>query len=625
MDWRENTRYATFTRRSALISAGTLAIFSGLFARLYHLQVIKADEYATLAEENRVSVRKLAPLRGRILDRFGVELAGNRQNYSVVIVPEQAGDAKAVLDRLIAILPRLESERERVLREIKRNRAFIPVTVAENLSWDEFAALNLNAPDLPGVLPDVGETRDYPFGADLAHVVGYVAKVSEADLDNDPILLLPGFRIGKSGIERTIDKALRGAAGTSRVEVNAYGRVIRELQRRDGAPGRDAVLTLDMGVQSFATERLRGQSAAAVVLDVTNGDVLAFVSSPGFDPNVFNVGLSSAQWKALTEDPLKPLLDKVIAGQYAPGSTFKIVTALAGLHYGVIKPEDKVYCTGRIFLGNHAFHCWKKEGHGSMNLRLGLKHSCDVYFYEVARRLGVDRIATIAEKMGFGQDNGLELPNVKTGIVPSSGWKIATTGVPWQGGETLITGIGQGYLLATPLQLAVMVARVANGGLNIRPHLLRSVGPELKGRALPEPLGLDPTHLALVRDGMNAVSNEPGGTAFGSRIADLPGLALAGKTGTTQVRRITKAERDKGVIKNEDLPWEQRDHSLFVAFAPVKAPRYGIAVVVEHGGAGSKAAAPAARDIMREVLIRDPARRTPLSPVAAASSSSRAG
>jgi penicillin-binding protein 2 len=511
------------------------------------------------------------------------------------------------------------------LREIKRNRAFMPVTVAENLTWDEFAAVNLNAPDLPGVQPDVGETRAYPFGADLAHVVGYVAKVAEADLEDDPLLMLPGFRIGKSGIERTIDKPLRGRAGTSRVEVNAYGRVIRELDRREGRPGRDAVLTLDMAVQSVATERLRGQSAAAIVLDVTNGDVLAFVSSPGFDPNVFNVGLTGTEWKALTQDPLNPLLDKVIAGQYPPGSTFKIVTALAGLTYGAIKPTDTVFCSGQTYLGNHVFHCWKKGGHGSMNLHLGIKNSCDVYFYEVARRTGVDRIAAVAQKLGLGQDSGLELPNVKTGIVPSSGWKIATTGVPWQMGETLITGIGQGYLLATPLQLAVMVSRLANGGFKVRPHLLRSVGPEFKGREAPESLGFDPAHLALVRDGMNAVSNEPGGTAFGSRIADLPGLTLAGKTGTAQVRRITMAEREKGVIKNEDLPWEQRDHALFVAFAPVAAPRYGIALVIEHGGGGSKAAAPVARDIMREVLIRDPARRAAMSPVADAGSAREAG
>jgi penicillin-binding protein 2 len=625
MDWRENTRYAMFTRRSALISTATLGIFSGLFARLFHLQVTKAKEYAKLAEENRVSVRLLAPLRGRIFDRFGVELASNRQNYSVVIIPEQAGDAKAVLDRLIAVVPRLEAERERVLREIARKRAFMPVTVAENLSWDEFSAINLNAPDLPGVQPDVGETRAYPFGADLAHVVGYVARVSENDLEDDPVLMLPGFRIGKSGIERTIDKDLRGKAGVSRVEVNAYGRVIRELKRREGTPGEAAVLTLDMAIQSFATERLRDQSAAAVVLDITNGDVLAFVSSPGFDPNVFNVGLTNAAWKALIEDPYNPLLDKVIAGQYPPGSTFKIVTALAGLTYGAIKPEDTVYCTGQIFLGNHAFHCWKKGGHGRVNLRSGIKQSCDIYFYEVARRTGIDNLAAMARTLGLGQDNGLELPNVKTGIVPSRGWKIATTGVSWQGGETLITGIGQGYLLATPLQLAVMVARLANGGLAVQPHLLRSVGAALKGHEQPKSLGLDPKNLALVREGMNAVSNEPGGTAYGSRIADLPGLALAGKTGTAQVRRITKAERDKGVIKNEDLPWAQRDHALFVAFAPVAAPRYAIAVVIEHGGGGSKAAAPVARDIMREVLIRDPARRTPLSPLANAASPVEAG
>lgn len=616
MNRNDNTRYAIFSRRGAILSAGTLGLFAALTGRLYQLQVTHADDYARLAEENRVNLEPLAPLRGRILDRFGVELAANRQNFRVVIVPEKAGDAKAVLERLIALVPRLESERARVLREMARNRKFVPATVAENLSWEEFASINFHAPELPGVLPDVGSTRSYPFGPDLAHVVGYVSRVAENDLEDDPVLRVPGFRIGKSGIERTIDRELRGAVGEKRVEVNAYGRVIRELSRTEGRPGQDAVLTLDMGIQELAAQRVRGESASVVVLDITNGDVLALVSAPGFDPNWFNVGLSRTQWTGLRDDKYNPLTNKVIAGQYPPGSTFKMVTALAALEQNAVKTDERIFCGQRIWLGNHAFHCWKKGGHGAVDFHGGIKYSCDIYFYEMARRIGVDAIAATARKLGLGEDYGFELPNTKSGNVPTMGWKLATTGVPWQAGETLITGIGQGYLLTTPLQLAVMTARLANGGKWIKPHLLRSVG--LTSRQPPEAqsLGIDEGHMKLVLDGMNGVSNEPGGTAYGSRISDLGELTLAGKTGTAQVRRISKAERATGVLKNEELPWELRDHALFVAFAPVIAPRYSIAVVVEHGGSGSKAAAPIARDIMREVLIRDPARRPALAPIA---------
>lgn len=625
MDWRDNTRYAVFTRRTAIMGVATSALFAGLIARMYKLQVTDAAQYAELAEENRVSVRLLAPPRGRILDRFGVELAANRQNFRALLIPEQADDYLTVLDRFYQLVPRVADERDRVLKEIARNRKFMPSTIAENLSWDEFAAINFYAPDLPGVQPDVGHTRDYPYGPDLAHVVGYVAKVAEDDLGNDPLLRLPGFRIGKSGIERTIDKPLRGKAGASRVEVNAYGRVIRELQRNEGTPGDDAVLTLDMDIQSYATERVKGESASVVVMDIHSGDIYALVSAPGFDPNVFNVGISRADWKELVENPYKPLTNKVIQGQYPPGSTFKPVTALATLASGVARPEETVFCSGAMTLGNHQFHCWKKGGHGAVNLHLGIKYSCDIYFYEMARRLGVDRIAEMAKRMGLGEDYGLELPNVKDGNVPTSGWKLATTGVSWQQGETLITGIGQGYLLATPLQLAVLAARLSNGGKKVVPHLLRSVGAKSYLKPEPEDLGINADHLARVMDGMDAVSNEIGGTAYRSGIHDLGDLTLAGKTGTAQVRRITMAERDKGVLKNEDLPWIQRDHALFIAFAPVIAPQYAICVVVEHGGGGSKVAAPIARDIMRETLVRDPARKAPMQPIAARQPTTREG
>jgi penicillin-binding protein 2 len=626
MDWRDNTRQSVFTRRATVLSGATMLMFGGLGARLFQLQVTDAAQYRQAAEENRVSIRLLAPQRGRILDRFGTELASNRQNFRVIISPEQAGrDTEKVLARLNDIVPRLAGERDRVLKEISRNaRTLNPVMIAENLSWEEFAIINFHSPELPGILSDVGSTRDYPYGSQLSHVLGYVAKVAENDMEDDPLLRLPGFRIGKNGIEKTIDKDLRGKAGESHVEVNAYGRVMRELKRDEGDAGDDAVLTLDMDIQSFAAERMKDDSGSCVVIDLTNGDVLALMSSPGFDPNFFNTGLSRTQWKQLIDDPYHPLINKAIGGLYPPGSTFKLVTALGALIHNVVDLNEQIYCSDHVALGNHLFHCWKKGGHGSLNFHGGIKNSCDIFFYEMARRLGVDRIADLAHKLGLGLEPGIELPNAKSGIVPSTGWKVATTGQSWQLGETLITGIGQGYLTTSPLQLAVMTARLVTGK-KLHPHLIRSIGPRSAEPESFEDLGFDMKLAARVMDGMNGVSNEPGGTAYGSRIADLGPLTLAGKTGSAQVRRITMAERATGVIKNDDLPWEQRDHALFVCFAPVIAPRYAMCVVIEHGGSGSHAAAPVARDIMREVLIRDPASKKPLAPIARAETRSKVG
>ncbi|MBI1239744.1 MAG: penicillin-binding protein 2 [Alphaproteobacteria bacterium] len=616
-DGRDHVRFKTFSRRSLILSGGTLALFSGLLARMYQLQVLEQDRYATLAEDNRINMELLAPLRGRILDRFGVPLATNRQNYRVILIPEQTDSVERALDRVSQYIILGAPQREKILKEVRRNPRFVPITVAENLSWEEFAAINFHAPELPGFILDAGETRDYPYADKLSHILGYVAAVSEKDLaDPDPVLRIPGFRIGKLGIERQVDPALRGKAGVRQVEVNASGRKIRELSRRVGEPGDDVVLTLDMEIQKFAQARLAEEAAACVVMDVHSGDVLALVSNPGFDPNEFNRGISHASYQALLSDPKLPLINKAIAGQYPPGSTFKPLVALAALENNVISPETAIHCSGATWLGNHAFHCWKKGGHGAMNLIGGLKHSCDIYFYELARRLGIDRIEEMCHRFGLGETFKFEVPGEKTGLVPSRGWKQATTGQSWQQGETLITGIGQGYVLTTPLQLCVMTARLANGGRKVMPHIFRSVGAESHVRPEADLMGLSDRALQLVMNGMNAVTNE-GGTAARSRI-DIEGFEMAGKTGTSQVRRITREERARGVIKNEDLPWERRDHALFIAYAPVAAPRYAISLIVEHGGSGSKAAAPPARDIMLLTLQRDPSRMEAIPPIARA-------
>jgi penicillin-binding protein 2 len=598
-DAKDNSRYATFSRRTLILSGGMASVFALLAGRLYQLQIVDGSLYLTLAESNRISDRLLAPPRGRVMDRFGVILAGNRRNYRTLIVPEQTSGLEAALEMLARVIPLPDHQRVRILKEAQTNPPFVPIVVAENLAWDDFARLNLDLPYLEGVQTDVGETRDYPFGDELSHVLGYVALVSpedkkEAARPDDPLLSLPGFRIGKRGVERAFEGGIRGAAGTSRVEVNAHGRVIRELQRMEGTPGSDLYLTIDRELQSFVHQRLKDESAACTVMDVETGDVLALVSTPGYDPNGFNVGLSNDEWKNLTDDPYKPLLNKVLSGAYPPGSTFKIAVALSALENGTITPDTAFVCRGYVTVGGRRFHCWRRGGHGRLDLHLGIKNSCDCYFYEVVRRLGIDALQAGARKLGLGEATGIEIPGERTGLIPTREWKRANFNEGWQQGDTINAGIGQGFILATPLQLCTMAARLA-GGKEVSPRIVHGHG-EVR---VPVPsLGISEESLAAVQGGLNAVMNEPGGTAYRSRISE-PEFAFAGKTGTAQVRRITAQERATGVRRNDQLPWELRDHALFVAFAPVVNPRYALSVVIEHGSSGSGVAAPVARDILR--------------------------
>jgi len=573
---RDSERHKMFSRRVAFLVGGKALLLSGLAVRMYYLQVIEADRYRMLAEENRINLRLLPPPRGHIVDRFGVAMADNQQNYRVLLNAEDTPDLEATLDALGQIIPISPGERRRILRDVKRNRRFVPATVRENLDWSQVAKIEVNTPELPGVNIDVGQSRHYPFGASMAHVLGYVAAVSPKEVTGDPLLELPGFRIGKAGVEKVHDLQLRGSGGSSQVEVNAFGHVIRELSRQEGVAGEEVVLTIDLELQKMVYDRLKDQSGAAVVMDIQNGDVLALVSTPAFDPNAFNHGLSQKEWRALTSDPKKPLVNKAINGQFAPGSTFKMIVLLAALEKGIIRPENRIHCSGKIELGTATFHCWKKGGHGWMDSFNAIMQSCDVYFYEIALRTGIDRIAEMARRLGFGGTLGLDLPGEKPGLVPTREWKKKALGASWHKGETVLTGIGQGYLLATPLQLAVMTARLANGGVAVSPRLTR---PSAEAPA------------AAPRD------------TFVSGLRP-----MAGKSGTVQVRRITMAEREQGVRKNKDLPWRERDHAMFVAYAPVHAPLYAVSVVVEHGGGGSSVAAPIARDILIDAQRRDSAR-----------------
>ncbi len=610
---RDADRQRVFSRRVALLASGKFLLFSALGARLYYLQALESERYKTLADENRINLRLLAPPRGRIVDRFGAPLAINRQNYRAVVIPEQTGDVESTLDSLGRVIALAAGDRRRTLREANRRRGFVPVTVRGNLSWEEVARVEVNAPDLPGVLIEVGQSRDYPHGSETAHVLGYVAAITEDDVGGDPLLQLPEFRVGRTGVEMTYDASLRGSGGSSQVEVNAFGRVIRELNRREGQPGAEIALTLDLELQKFVHRRLADESAACVVIHVHSGEVLAMASTPSFDPNPFNRGLSVEAWRRLMANPRAPLINKAIAGQYAPGSAFKIVIALAALEAGVITPKTRIFCSGEMTLGDSTFHCWNRFGHGWIETAQAIVESCDVFFYEVAKRTGIDRIAAMAERLGFGRPSGIDLPGEGGGLVPTREWKEAVIGGAWQQGETVITGIGQGYLLATPLQLAVMIASVVNGGHKLKPFVADRLAAGDAGEALVgaqgakfATVGLKRANLELLRRALTGVVNAPEGTAYGARI-ERPGFEMGGKTGTVQVRRIGRAEREQGVRKNEDLPWQMRDHAIFVGFAPVHEPAYAVAVVVEHGGSGSKVAVPIARDVLSEIQRRVPA------------------
>jgi len=610
---KDGDRSKVFTRRVVLLAGGKALLVLLLGGRMYYLQVVEAEKYRTLAEENRINMRLLPPPRGRILDRFGVPLAVNRQNFRALVVAERTRDLQATLGTFASLVPLDDYDHSRVLKESGRRRSFVPITVRENLTWEQMATIQVNAPDLPGIIIDEGLTRDYPYSDLASHILGYVAAVSEDEITGeDPLLQLPNFRIGKAGIEKVYDLPLRGSAGTSQVEVNAVGRMIRELRREEGQPGHAIALTIDIRLQELASRRLGDESAACVVMDVHTGEVLAMASMPAYDPNAFARGLTTSEWRQLSGSPRAPLRNKALAGQYSPGSTFKMVVALAAMESGIVGPEQTFYCPGHLTLGNHRFHCWKSWGHGHMNMISAIEESCDVYFYEVARRIGIDRIAAMAQRMGLGQTLDLELPGEASGLIPTKAWKTATLGEPWVQGETLVASIGQGYVLATPLQLAVMTARIANGGLAVRPTLCRQaiVDGALVERPTPvfESLGVSKTSLAVVKEAMRRVVNGQRGTARGSAF-DIDGQAMAGKTGTSQVRRITMQERQAGVRRNEDLPWEFRDHALFVGYAPAEAPRYACAVIVEHAGGGSRHAAPVAHDVLAETLRLDPSRR----------------
>ena len=612
---REIKRTGVFTRRALIVAGAQMAALGALGAKLYQVQVVEGARYATMSDSNRISARLIAPPRGRLLDRNGEVIGGNRLNWRALLVAEQTGDVGATLDNLARIVTLSEAERGRIERELRRHRRFVPIMVREFLTWEDMARIEVAAPELPGILVDVGTTRQYPFGATLAHVVGYVAPPNEADVADDPMLAMPGIRVGRAGMEKVHDDVLRGRAGAVQLEVNAVGRVIRELDRQEGTQGQDVGLTIDLDLQKMVLDRLGDESASAVVMDARNGEVLAMTTNPSFDPSLFNSGVSQAQWVDWTSNRRAPLINKAVAGLYAPGSTFKMVVALAGLEARVVSPGETVFCPGYLDFGDRRFHCWRQYGHGSMDMRNAIKLSCDVYFYEMAKRTGMDRIAAMSNRFGLGVKLDIEMPGARTGLVPTRGWRIAQ-GKAWNIGDTIVHGIGQGFFQLTPLALATMTARLATGR-QVQPHLTRSIAGTMQRGARAEDwpaLGVAERGMQAIREAMWAVVNEPGGTALVARLPQVAGASgpvvqMAGKTGSVQVRNVTREQRERG-FKSENLPWEYRPHALFVGYAPHDAPRYALALVVEHGNAGSEAAAPVARDIMAATIARDPAGRS---------------
>lgn len=591
--------------RRAVLLTGIQVGFIGILGwQMRRISVEQNQAYKLLADDNRVNIRLIPPKRGLLFDRLAKPLAYNEPSYKIDMVREQSDDPEAVLRRLARLVPISEEDIVARLEEMNKRRGFVPITVARDLHWEQIAAVSVNAPVLPGIIARLGYYRNYPQAANFAHIVGFVGPVSDFNLnqtdDNDPLLLIPRFQIGKDGIEKRIEKPLRGKAGVKRIEVNSIGRVIRTLSREPSQAGVTAQLSVDHRLQRYVSERLGKISASVVVMDIRNGDLLAMVSNPAFDPNKFVRGISVKDWKSLNENKFKPMLNKAVTGLYPPGSTFKMVTALAALKSGVIKHSDRVHCGGFVEVSGRRFHCWRHGGHGHMNLHTGIRESCDVYFYELAIKVGIEKISAMANILGIGVKHDLELPAVRKGLTPTKDWKKQRRQEEWLIGDTLNSSIGQGFVLASPLQLAIMTARIGSGR-QISPRLVNAIDNH------PQPVNghgaidVDPAHLKAIRDAMFAVVNDPKGTAKGSAIRK-KGWEMAGKTGTSQVRFISQEERDNGVIENKDLPWERRDHALFVAYAPADRPRFALSVVIEHGGSGSKTAAPIARDIMRATL-----------------------
>ncbi len=620
-------------RRMFIISAAKAVVVFGIVGRLISLQINESKKYKTLSDKNRFREWKFSPPRGLINDYFEREIASNKQVYQLHIVPENSENLEILIFRLKNILNLSERQILKIRRKIASQKPWDPVVISDNLTWSEFSKINLFLHELQGAEPVVSVARLYTEPSSV-HVIGYVSKASKKDLKTKDYLqnkIAAGTRVGKTGLENKLDSEVIGEVGYKRYEVNAYGKRIKEISIDPGKSGKNFRTTLDLDVQETAAKQLEGKSGSVCVMDIYKGDIIAMVSSPVFDPNHFVHGIDQKNWDKLIKHRDKPLINKAIAGLYPPGSTIKLLAAISALENDVFNTKKIIRCTGSIELYGEKFHCWKKKGHGYMDMREGIKQSCDIYFYEVARLLGIDRLSETARNFGLGKQVLEGLVEERTGVVPNTSWKKRNIGKNWYLGETLHAGIGQGYWQTSPLQLCLMTAQIANGGYEIKPRIILNKENEEESKDLEKFLnekkinsennsGFDdfvfrykyknlfnnPENIKFVQDALFGATNEPGGTSFGSRLTKKD-FVFAGKTGTSQVKRFTARQRELE-IKNEDLPYKERDHALFVAFAPYKDPRYAISVVIEHGGSGSKSAAPIAKKVIKKVLEKHPLR-----------------
>lgn len=573
----EATQSFTFSRRAMVVGGLQGAIGAVLVGRMAWISVVQNEKYSLLSESNRVNLTLIPPRRGWIIDRNGRPLANNRTDFRVDLIPQRIVDAEATITHLAQLLKLEPDDVDRIREDLEKSAGFRPVQVADKLTYDQYAAISVRLPDLPGVAPSQGFSRHYPAGATVGHLLGYVGPATAEDYKarRDPLLITPGFKVGKDGLEKAFDRHLTGKPGAKRVEVTARGKIVQELTTRTDTPGRTIKLTIDAGLQEFAGRRLATQSGSVVVIDCHNGDVLALASMPSFDPNSFSDGISHLEYEMLSKDDHVPLRNKTLQGLYPPGSTVKPMVALALLEAG-IGPQETINCPGAIRVGNTLFHCHKRRGHGPLNMRGAIAQSCDIYFYQMAQRIGMDRIASMARRVGMGQKFDLPFPSQSYGTVPDPAWKERKYNQKWQVYDTVNATIGQGYMLINPLQMAVMAARLATGRQLMPNFIFGAPRPD------PASVGASEEHLVVIRDAMNAVVN--GGGTGGAARSSIPGVMIAGKTGTAQVRRITMAERAGGVRGNSSLAFKLRDHALFQGFAPFDNPRYAIACIIEHGG-----------------------------------------
>ena len=605
-------------RRMFIIGAAKVLIFVGIIGRLFSLQINENKKYLTLSDKNRIREWKLPPTRGNIVDYFGNIIAGNLKVYQLHIIPEQVENFNYLLNRLKFLLQLSEKKISNILKSKKRLKPWESIIVSENLSWSQFVKVNNYLYDLVGVKPVMTISRNYPFNDIYTHVLGYVSQPNENDILQNQIIqekFVPGMKVGKLGLEKTLENHLIGTNDIQRYEVNAYGKRINHLEYQKGKQGSKIRLTVDTEVQKLSAKLLAGQAGSISVMDIYTGEVVAMYSSPSYDPNLFLFGISKDEWELIRNNPLKPLINKTLSGLYSPGSTIKPIVALSALENNIINPNFKVRCTGKTELYGQTFHCWKKKGHGVVSLNNAMKQSCDTYFYEIARLLGVDRLKITAKKFGLGEKVlGDYFESEKQGLFPNTIWKKNNLGKGWVLGETLITGIGQGYTQATPLQLCLMTAQIANGGYSIKPKIIVNNDPlsfeeakkNMKEQSLINfntQLFKDEKNIKIVQEAMFSSTNEIGGTSYRSRI-DNPKYQFAGKTGTAQVKRISKRERELD-LKIDQIPYNDRDHALYVAYGPYENPRYALSIIVEHGGSGSKAAAPMAKKLFKLIIDRD--------------------